>query len=258
MLDVYRAINNRRLFGRCFKELHARTQTTLFGSRDIQVLSGPFKGLKYYNEVVWGPITPKWLGSYETELSQVIEEIIARDYTCILDIGCAEGYYAVGLAYRLPKARIIAYDTDFISRRQAKRLARLNRVEDRVSVFRYCSHADISRHAAKRPLVVCDIEGFERSLLDPQLCASLRFIDILVEVHEGPWEPTTMDLLTTRFKTSHSVNELIANDREDWMRSFRSGSGPSITHKHLCEAVNEHRSNGQRWLWMKAKQPSSK
>lgn len=251
LLDTYRAVNNRRIFGRRYKNLHKRMHNQLYGNDCIEVLSGPFKGLKYFNEVVWGPITPKWLGSYEIELSSIIEEIIARDYEKIIDIGCAEGYYAVGLASRISRSNVFAFDTDFISRNQTKRLARLNALEDRVYVSNYCSSEDISRLATGRSLIVCDIEGFERSLLDPTSCPSLSFLDILVEVHEGSWRPNTLELLKSRFHASHTIEEVVATDRIKWVSSMMSTIPILKDRDLLLEAVNEHRSNGQKWLWMK-------
>jgi hypothetical protein len=49
------------------------------------------------NETVWGPIEPKWLGTYELELHSIIKGILRAEYNTIIDIGSAEGYYSVGL-----------------------------------------------------------------------------------------------------------------------------------------------------------------
>src|SRR6478672_5253661 len=90
------------------------------------VLTGPFKGMRYIDETVWGSITPKWVGTYELELADIIETIVRHGYTRVLNIGCAEGYYAIGLALRDPSVNVFAFDTDPLSRMQARRLARLN------------------------------------------------------------------------------------------------------------------------------------
>jgi hypothetical protein len=253
LLDVYRSLNNRRVFGLRFRSLHKRAADHFFKGSQIEVLAGPFKGLKYFNAIVWGPITPKWLGSYECELHAVVEQIIATHYEVIVDVGCAEGYYAAGLAYRSLGSHVFAYDVDFISRRQTRRLVRINGLEQQVSVCRYCSSSDIERHASRSTLVVCDIEGFERSLLDPASCPALSRIDILVEVHEGTWHPKTLDLLTSRFSATHAIQEIDATDRENWIQMTLSDSGWTAPEEILREAVVEHRSNGSKWLWMKAK-----
>jgi hypothetical protein len=257
LLDVYRSINNRRLFGLRFRSLHKRALDQFFKGSHIEVLTGPFKGLKYFNSIVWGPITPKWLGSYECELHAIIEEIVVHKYEVIIDVGCAEGYYAVGLAYRSPGSHVFAYDVDFISRRQTRRLVRINGLGRQVSVCRYCSSSDIERHVSRNTLVVCDIEGFERSLLDPASCPALSRIDILVEVHEWTWHPKTLDLLISRFSATHDIQEIDATGREDWIQTAIKDSRLAAPGELLREAVNEHRSNGRKWLWMKTKNRSN-
>lgn len=253
VLYAYQAINNRRVFRRLHKDIATQVYEKFYAENNITVLSGSFKGLKYFNETVWGPITPKWMGSYEIELNSIIEEIIENDYKNIIDVGCAEGYYAIGLAYRMPKVEVFAFDVDFISRGQAKRLARLNAVEDRVNISDYCTTDDISRLSTYNTLLICDIEGFERTLLEPETCQSLLSIDILVEIHEGFGQPTTLDLLKSRFFDSHIIQEVDMTDRMEWVNSMTSTAKIFEDRELLLDAANEYRSESQKWLWMKAK-----
>lgn len=251
----YRAIRKRLTFWRHFRGPQSRTRRALFSDRPIQVLSGPFQGLRYLDAVVWGPITPRWLGSYEIELAPVIDEIAARDYASIIDVGCAEGYYAVGLAVRCPAARVFAYDTDFIARRQVRRLARLNRVAHRLEAHRLCTAGEIARRAAGRTLVVCDIEGAERELLDPATCPRLSALDLLVEVHEGAGERATRSLLRSRFESTHHIDEIAARPRDAWADSAPADLRKFLAPDQLRAAACEHRTDGFLWLWMKAKTP---
>ena len=55
---------------------------------------------------------PKLIGSYEEEVHLIIEEIIRRRYSIVVNIGCAEGYYAVGFALRIPDAIVYAFDIE--------------------------------------------------------------------------------------------------------------------------------------------------
>ena len=45
-------------------------------------------------------------------MAPIIEDIVTKAYALIIDVGSAEGYYAVGLARRLPKARVLARDAN--------------------------------------------------------------------------------------------------------------------------------------------------
>ena len=80
---------------------------------NLTVADGPFKGMVYPDFIAYGSaMYPKLLGCYESELNASLESFLKTDYHSIVDIGCAEGYYAVGVAMRLPNAIVYAYDID--------------------------------------------------------------------------------------------------------------------------------------------------
>lgn len=83
---------------------------TLLKKSGSTVLSGPFQGMTYMAAGSEGSTSARLLGTYEAALHPIIEKIIKRGYQQIIDVGCAEGYYAVGLAMRMPSARVIARD----------------------------------------------------------------------------------------------------------------------------------------------------
>lgn len=68
-----------------------------------RILAGPFRGMKYIENSHGSAYLPKILGSYEKELHKFIPRIVEEEYELILDIGAAEGYYAVGLSYLYKK-----------------------------------------------------------------------------------------------------------------------------------------------------------
>jgi hypothetical protein len=41
-------------------------------------------------------VLSKLLGTYESELHPVLHEILIKPYELIVDVGSAEGYYAIG------------------------------------------------------------------------------------------------------------------------------------------------------------------
>jgi 2-polyprenyl-3-methyl-5-hydroxy-6-metoxy-1,4-benzoquinol methylase len=89
-------------------------------SPDQTVLNGPFEGLKFpAMDIKEINLASKITGSYESELHAVVEEICLTPYRDVLDVGCAEGYYAVGFARRLRQATVHAFDIDEHSRRFA-------------------------------------------------------------------------------------------------------------------------------------------
>lgn len=214
----------------------------IYGNGPILVQTGPFKGMKYINESVWGPIEPKWIGCYEQELHQVMNHIIGHNYETIIDIGSAEGYYSVGLAVRIPSANVFSYEIDPWSRAQQKRLATLNGVEN-LRIKGVCSAPEIDHVSQGRTLVVCDIEGSEFELMAPAKSVSLLAADVLVEVHSfaGLSMAEVGHEISARFAASHRVSQFSAEAR---LPRLVNGAGPDI--------ADEHRLNGQVWLWMQA------
>ncbi len=219
----------------------------------INVQFGPFAGLRYFDETVWGSITPKWLGSYEAELHPIIDRIAERSYHTIIDVGCAEGYYAVGLAVAIPAAKVFAFDTDFISRAQVRRLADLNKITDRLQIHAFCNHSDLDALSHGDTLVVCDIEGFESQLLNPEIALSLLHDDILVEVHETSDSSLDVEhLLQSRFAKSHRIQRVTASRRDEWIDHNCQHLSTAISYDALQKATEENRATGRVWLWMQA------
>src|SRR3954469_9686968 len=66
------------------------------------VEGGLFPGLRLPQQASEGCLIPKLLGIYEAPLIQHLHRLLARSPEVVLNIGCAEGYYAVGLARLLP------------------------------------------------------------------------------------------------------------------------------------------------------------
>jgi hypothetical protein len=69
------------------------------GAHGSTVLHGPFEGMIYPATSLHDRNSvPKILGSYECELHDVIDSALRKKYYLAIDVGSAEGYYAVGFA----------------------------------------------------------------------------------------------------------------------------------------------------------------
>lgn len=150
------------------------------------VLNGPFKGLIYPKlESTGSTLLPKILGSYEDELHEVIEKICNNNYEKIVDVGCAEGFYAIGFARRVKSATIYAYDTNPIALQMCSSMAISNLVDNRVMISSlFDSNELINFDFGQKGLVFCDCEGFEIELFTKKTIESLKKVDILVELHD--------------------------------------------------------------------------
>lgn len=182
-------------------------------SPDLTVRNGPFRGMRYPERAsVGSALVPKLLGSYERELQPVLEDILAREHSEIVDIGCAEGYYAVGLALRLPAARVFAYDTNAKAIALCRKMAELNGVTDRLVTGSFCDPGTLrSLPLTGRAIVVSDCEGYERELFTDAVVAFLAQHDVLIEVHDF-LDMEISSLLRERFRATHSITAVQSVD----------------------------------------------
>ncbi len=219
---------------------------TLVQSGGSRVRSGPFKGLVLSEQSAEGSYVPKLLGTYEQELHGIILSLTERGYEVVINIGCAEGFYAVGLARLLGNTVVDAYDTDPNARRTCSEVAEINGLQDRVRIHGALSTGDFRLYEGKKALVVCDIEGAEVELLDPVHAPALQTMDILVETHDV-FASGCKAKLCERFRGSHSVEVVTAGARDP--NSFKELH--SFDNLDRLLAVWEWRLPGNEWLWLK-------
>lgn len=220
------------------------------GSYGDEVTFGPFKGMRY---------SPQWasnrfekiIGAYEAELHDLIEEICRRPYTTIINVGCAEGYYAVGLARRLPGARVHAYDLKPEMLELCRQNARLNGVAERVVTGGCCDPAELRKFSdGGKALVLSDCEGYELALLDPGLAPMLRQADVLVELHDFK-NRRISSTIRERFAATHRLR-VIQN------AGLRYSHYPVLRRLSFAEVyamTGEEREEIMDWFFLEANQP---
>jgi len=169
------------------------------------VYDGPFKGMRLTEGALLATHTPVLLGCYEQELHAVIEETVSSGYEQIINIGCSVGYYAVGLARRMPNVSVDAFDIDDVSRNICHKVVQANGVDDRVHISGEFFGENFENYSAKKTLVFMDIEGGEKALLDPQRFPALQKMDVIVELHDL-MDPSISKLLCSRFEPTHTIS----------------------------------------------------
>jgi hypothetical protein len=218
---------------------------------DGRVRAGPFAGMRYIDGAAGSVHLSKLLGIYERELNACIEQACALNFPLIVDLGAAEGYYAVGMALRNPKARIIAFEMDAKARAALAEKGRLNNVADRVEIRGKCEPEDVERALADtpRPLVICDVEGYESVLLDPTTVPSLQRASILVELHEFIERGIT-DKIRERFVATHNTTHVWQQERSIAEFPFKDFYTRWLPESYLRWAVSESRPEQMSWFWM--------
>jgi hypothetical protein len=216
-----------------------------------QVRQGPFATMRYVEDSVGSAYIPKLLGLYERELWECVESIGQQCPELIVDIGAGEGYYAVGLALRNPLARMIAFEMEPAGQQATKQMAKLNGLEKRVEVRGKCEVADLAKtlDGVTNPVVVCDVEGYEAQLLDPESVPALRRATILVELHEFV-VPGITARLNRRFAESHRIEHIWQTPRSRSEFPWRTLGTTLLPRSYLDWAVSEWRPEQMIWLWM--------
>jgi hypothetical protein len=223
-------------------------QNTVVQQCGSTVQGGPFQGMQFVEQSAEGCHVPKLLGCYESELHAHILAAARRDYQAVINIGVAEGYYAVGLARLMPDARVFAYDTNAAAHPVCRSLAERNGVADRIVIGGVFAGEDFERFAAQRTLVVCDIEGGETDLLDPQRYPALQAIDLIVELHDSP-RAKPSELIPKRFGATHDVTMV----RHGGQAIQLPGLFEQLGHLDQLLAVWEWRSGPTPWAVMRAR-----
>lgn len=221
---------------------------TITQKNGTTIAYGPFAGMVYDVSASEGAAVPRLLGAYEASLAPTIDAIVKSAPKLIIDVGCAEGYYAVGMALRLPDAHIWARDADASARTKCAHLAEINGVSQRVKIGGIMTHQDFDICNQQRTVVICDIEGGEKDLLDPTFASGLQAADVLVECH--PYADANMaGIIKNRFTPTHTIRQIDrAVDTDalpDWMDETND--------LDRLLALWEWRSTPTPWLWMTAK-----
>lgn len=242
---------SKRLFEHVSLEHRAHLQQRLFERTSGVVQAGAFVGLRLLPHASWddGDLVPKLLGSYEAELQPLLERVIPA-VDAIVDVGCADGYYAVGLARINASATVYAFDSSPKAQALCRENAALNQVESRVTVGGLLDAAHlnalIARH--RRPLIFLDCEGCELNLLSLTAVPALAQADFLTECHDIG-EGDTESLLRQRLDATHELISIGEAGRDpntvEWLRSQNSFA--------RWLAVNERRSYAMTWLYGRAR-----
>jgi hypothetical protein len=180
-------------------------QAEFIAKYGLKVQAGLFEGMEYLPDCAEGCYIPKLLGCYEAELEPYFRQAIAKPYQAIVNVGCSEGFYAVGLARLMPQVQVYAHDTNEAAWADCQQLASQNGVIDRIHIGGTFVPMDFQEFADQKTLVLCDIEGGEEALLDPKLAPALSQMDIIVELHSG-FVPNIQEILIQRFEKTHEIS----------------------------------------------------
>jgi hypothetical protein len=216
----------------------------------LVVRAGPFADLRYPRSAIAHVpgLATRLAGTYELEISSVVEQLVDAAPGVLVNIGAGDGYYAVGAAHRRPGLRTIAFEADPYQAGICAELISANGVADRVELRGTCTTEALAELGPPpgTPLI-CDAEGTERYLIDPARVEWLATSPLLIEAHETP-VPGIEARLRSVLAPSHRIHRLEHAKRyvEDHP-VLRDTPGLSAVEQELL--VSEVRHWHTPWLW---------
>lgn len=216
---------------------------------DCTVRHGPCAGLVYpATDHTGHTIFPKLLGSYERELHDVVEQAVKNGPSAVVNIGCGEGYYTVGLALRIPTATVFAFDINPAARDACAQMALLNHVSEQVHVEEHCTADDLVRlPRGGHALIIIDCEGHERWLFSDDALSAVRRHHLIIEIHDFV-QPDTGALLASRLAETHTVTSISAVEDSDKPSTYPYDELRAFADHHHQHLLAERRPRGMYWL----------
>lgn len=222
---------------------------------DEKIKAGPFEGIVFPTDTQWSGVIPKLLGVYEVELYPTLKTWRQKTFAHIINVGSADGYFALGCARIWPSSHIVAYETEEIGRKLLDKYAVRNGFKGRIECRSTCTPAEFGKSLkdAKTGLVIMDVEGYEDILLAGDNVALLANFHLIVEIHDLRVEQLG-EKLTERFKATHSIQEIWTRDRK--LKDFTYPQNKVLRLyllEQLREISNEERGAPMRWFVLEPK-----
>lgn len=232
-----------------FDQLYRDLSEKIRSNTGMTVQSGLFAGMRLAEGIAWGngDFITKLLGCYEQEIAGAVREVVASQPDLIVNVGCAEGFYAVGMARLVPDVPVFAFDAYAPALTICREAAALNGVADRVMLAGRCSADQLARliEAAERPFLLLDCEGAELEILTGPPAEAFARATLLVECHDFDNRAITPALLK-QFRSTHAVARIEQGPRDP--NQFPELRG---WHEHWrWLAMSESRPETMHWLFM--------
>jgi hypothetical protein len=155
----------------------------------LTVAYGPLKGMQLSDDTWWSSndkIT-QLLGIYECHVMDQLINFSKDGSERFIDLGAADGYFAVGMAYGNFYDNIYAFEINKSGQDSIKSSADLNHCSEKICIRGKADATEISSILGDgiKTSILIDIEGFEYELLDDSLLNVLQNHFVICELH--PW-----------------------------------------------------------------------
>jgi hypothetical protein len=199
-------------------ERRSRISREVFLQCNETVQYGPFKGLKLTSNTWWGgnDLGSMCFGLYEKELLEFFYSDYLNYRNTFIDIGAADGYYAIGLLNSMRVNNAICFEITAEGRDAIKQNWNLNgnpgNIEIKGNVFNDFK-SNVKTVDFKKAIVLIDVEGSEFSFLNVEILKFLKDAVIVIEIHN--WIPNFISCYIEFLKNANQFFEIEILDRKE-------------------------------------------
>lgn len=152
-----------------------------------RVKYGPFKNLILDKDSWWAKfdLISQILGTYEENVVNYVLSKREETKELFVNIGAADGYFAVGFAFSGLFENIYAYEISRDARNKIRENAIRNNCINKINIKNEAniySFMEIEK-SFKSGMILIDIEGSEYDLLDQKMFSILKNFHLIVEMH---------------------------------------------------------------------------
>jgi hypothetical protein len=210
-----------------------------------RVVAGSCAGLQLAARDVFGAAGAKLLGTYEAELTPQLARISALAPQVFVDVGGADGYFAVGLA-RQWQCKVIVFESLAGAREVIACNAALNNISVSIDLRGDCDepglHALLEQQATPGFLLM-EVEGAVLDLISARVAHALRAWQVLIESHDFA-RPGCLQALERRLSPAHRLQRIRSRPRglDDFPLHLL------LPDTHKLQLMDEERPGVMTWL----------
>lgn len=219
--------------------------------KDRIIKHGLFKGM-HYNIDPNKNIFQKLLGSYEKEVQIVMEHLIKLKPKVIINIGTEDGYYAIGMGFKLHTSNVLIYENDNTHITSCYKLARENNILDKVKIYnkyKINEFSEVLHNIIDNPIFICDYRGEEQNLFNRNLFFKFRKSFFIIKIYDSTFYDMGK-LLISSFQETHDYKEIYSITDYEKVNKYNY---EEISHFDFSEKLlllSENNDKYKRWFYI--------
>ena len=159
----------------------------LLNIHDCKVAHGEFKGMRLNKNNFWSKndLITYILGVYEKHVVSQLIKFSKLNNKVFIDIGAADGYFAVGMAHSKFFKKVYAFEIETLARENLKKNAKDNFCDNKIFINKEANFNSLKKiiDIDEISTILIDIEGGEFELLSKDILNLVKKCMVIIELH---------------------------------------------------------------------------